>query len=119
LRKRVRPERVTALHFAALFGEIDMARRLLGSGFNVNGVPFGYTTSHTPLKFAIGARQMDMVQFLIANGAKPSEPDSWSTLAGQLMNNPWLTKTMSGAEKEYVPTRIIAILKILLKHGGT
>ncbi len=117
LRKRVRSERVTALHFAALFGEIDMARRLLDSGFNINEVPFGYTTIHTPLKFAIGARQVDMVKFLIANGAKPSEPDSWSTLAGQLMNNSWLMKTLSGAEKQYVPNRMIAILTILLKHG--
>lgn len=117
LRKRVRPERVTALHFAALFGEIDMARCLLGSNFNINEVPYGYTTSLTPLKFAIGARQVDMVEFLIANGAKPSEPDSWSILAGQLMNRSWLMKTMSEAENEHVPNQIIAILKILLKHG--
>lgn len=117
LRKRVRPERVTALHFAALFGEIIMARCLLGSNFNINEVPYGYTTSLTPLKFAIGARQVDMVEFLIANGAKPSKPDTWSTLAGQLMNRSWLKKTMSEAEKEYVPSRITAILKILLKHG--
>lgn len=117
LRKRVRPERVTALHFAALFGEIDMARCLLDSNFNINEVPFGYTTCLTPLKFAVGARQVKMVEFLIANGAQPSEPDSWSTLAGQLMNRSWLMKTMSEAEKEYVPNQIIAILKILLKHG--
>lgn len=117
LRKRFRPERVTALHFAALFGEIDMTRRLLGSGFNINEAPYGYTISLTPLKFAIGARQVDMVEFLIANGAKPSEPDSWSTLAGQLMNRSWLRKTTSDAEKEHVPNRIIAILRILLKHG--
>lgn len=117
LRKRVRPERVTALHFAALFGEIDMARRLLDSNFNINEVPFGYSTSLTPLKFAIGARRVEMVEFLIANGAKPSEPDSWSTLAGQLMNRSWLMKTMSDAEKEYVPSQIIAIFRILLKHG--
>ena len=117
LRKRVRSERVTALHFAALFGEIDMARRLLSSSFNISEVPYGYTTSPTPLKFAIGARQVKMVEFLIANGAKPSEPDSWSTLAGQLMNRSWLMKTMSDAEKECVPDRIIAILRILLQHG--
>ena len=116
LRKRVRPQRVTALHFAALFGEIDMARRLLGSSFNMNEVPYGYSTSLTPLKFAIGARQVYMVKFLIANGAKPFEPDSWSTLAGQSMNRSWLMKTMSEAEKEYIPNRIIAILKILLEH---
>ena len=116
LRKRVRPERVTALHFAALFGEIDMARRLLSSNFNINEVPYEYSTRLTLLKFAIGARQVDMVKFLIANGAKPFEPDSGSTLAGQLMNRSWLMKTMSEAEKEYVPNQIIAIFKILLKH---
>jgi tetratricopeptide (TPR) repeat protein len=116
LRRRVRPERVTALHFAALFGEMDMARRLLDSSFNINEVPYGYTKSLTPLKFAIGARQVDMVEFLIACGAKPSAPDSWSTLAGQLMNRSWLMKTMSESEKEDVPNRIIAILRILLKH---
>ncbi len=117
VRKRVRPERATALHFAALFGEIDMARHLLRSGFNINEAPYGYTSSLTPLKFAIGARQVDMVEFLIANGAKPSEPDSWSTLAGQVMNCSWLKKTLAEKEKEHVPTRIIAILSILLKHG--
>lgn len=117
LRKRVRAERVTALHFAALFGEIDMARRLIFSNFNINEVPYGYSTSLSPLTFAIGARQVDMVEFLITNGAKPSEPDSWSTLAGQLMNRSWLRKTMSEVEKDRIPNRIIGILRILLKHG--
>ncbi|KAH8669667.1 hypothetical protein BGZ60DRAFT_469873 [Tricladium varicosporioides] len=119
VRKRVgRPERVTALHFAALFGEIDMAQHLLSSSFNINEVPFGYSASIlTPLKFAIGARQVDMVGFLISNGARPTEPDTWSTLAGQLMNRSWLMKTMSETEKEYVPSKIIAILKILLRYG--
>ena len=117
LRKRVRPERVTALHFAALFGEVDMAQRLLSSGFNINEVPYGYTTSFTPLKFAIGARQVEMVGFLIRHGAKPSQPDSWATLAGQLMNRSWLIKTIAEAEKEYVPNRIIAFMTILLEQG--
>jgi ankyrin repeat protein len=117
LRKRIRPERLTALHFAALFGEIDMARRLLSSGYNVNEVPYGYTTNLSPLKLAIGARQVDMIEFLIANGAKPSEPDSWTTLAGHLMNRSWLQKTMSEVEKHHVPNMIMAIFRILLKQG--
>lgn len=117
LRKNSRSERVTALHFAALFGEIDMARVLLTANYNINEIPFGYSTSLPPLKFAIGARQVDMVGFLLANGAKPSEPDTWSTLAGQLLSRSWLMKTMSEAERDYVPAQVTAILTMLLKYG--
>lgn len=117
LRKRVRAERVTALHFAALFGEVDMARRLISSGFDVNEIPFGYSTSLTPLKFAIGARQVEIVELLVSHGAKPSPPDTWSSLAAQLMNRSWLLKTLSPSEKDSVPTRITAIMKILLRQG--
>ena len=118
--KRVRPERVTALHFAALFGEIEMAQRLLRCGFDMNEVPYGYITSHTALKSAIGARQVDMVDFLVVNRAKPTHADTWSTLAGQLMNHSCLVKTMSETEKaelSYIANRTIAILEILLKQG--
>jgi ankyrin repeat protein len=108
---------VTALHFAALFGEVDMARRLVEANFDVNEVPFGYSTTLTPLNFAIGARQVAMVDFLTANGAKPAEPDTWSTLAAQLMGRSWLVKTMSESERVLVPDRIVAIMKILLRHG--
>jgi ankyrin repeat protein/tetratricopeptide (TPR) repeat protein len=117
VRKRGRPERVTALHFAALFGEVDMARRLVEAKFDVNEIPFGYSTTLTPLNFAIGARQVAMVDFLTANGAKPAEPDTWSTLAAQLMGRSWLVKTMSESERVLVPDRIVAIMKILLRHG--
>lgn len=117
LRKHVRPERVTALHFAALFGELDMARRLLATNYNVNEVPFGYSTSLTPLHFALGARQVETVRFLIANGARPVEPDTWSTLASQLMIRSWLLKTLSDSEKDGVAERMIAILEILLEAG--
>jgi ankyrin repeat protein/tetratricopeptide (TPR) repeat protein len=117
LRKRVRPERVTALHFAALFNEIDMARRLIDANFNVNEIPFGYTTSLSSLHFAIGARQVEMVEFLIASGAKPSEPDTWSTLAGQLMSRSWLMKTLSDTDRDTASSRILAIMTILLRSG--
>ncbi|KAL1657293.1 hypothetical protein SLS61_000339 [Didymella pomorum] len=117
LRKHVRPERVTALHFAALFGEVDMARRLIATNYNVNEIPFGYSTSLTPLHFALGARQLEMVRFLITNGASPVEPDTWSTLASQLMTRSWLLKTLSDSERDGVANRIIACLEVLLKAG--
>ena len=117
MRKRGRTERVTALHFAALFGEVDMARALIQAGFGVNEVPFGYSTTLTPLNFAIGARQVIMVDLLTMNGAVPASPDTWSTLAGQLMSRSWLMKTMSEAEKHLVPKRITEIMDILLHRG--
>ena len=120
VRKRGRPERVTALHFAALFGDIAMARSLLTAKlFDINVVPHGYSTRLTPLKFAIGARQTEMIEFLIANGARPVEPDSWSTLAGHVLNRSWLAKTVlsPGIERNTIPLELIAIYRILLKHG--
>jgi ankyrin repeat protein len=120
VQKALHSKRVTALHFAALFGEIEMARYLLKAGFDLNEVPELSTSRLTPLKFAIGARQVEMVEFLVSKGAKPIEPDSWSTLVGQLMDRSWLTNTMSVAERDDVydaPNRMIAILKIWLKHG--
>ena len=117
LRKRVRSECVTALHFVALFREVDMSRRLLNSSFNINEAPYGYTTSLMPLKFAIGARQVDMVEFLIANGARPTEPDTWPTLARQLRSRSWLTKTMSESDREFVSSWIVPVFGILLKNG--
>ena len=117
LRRRGRPERVTALHFAALFGDIDMAQRLIETKFDVNVVPFGYSTRLTALNFAIGARQVAVVSLLTANGAKPAHPDTWSTLAGQLMSRSWLMKTMSDSERDLVPHQIIIIMDILLKSG--
>ncbi|KAF3040119.1 hypothetical protein E8E12_008084 [Didymella heteroderae] len=117
LRKHVRPERVTALHFAALFGEVDMARCLIATNFNINEVPFGYSTSLTPLHFALGARQVEMIRFLINNGARPVEPDTWSTLASQLMTRSWLLKTLSDSERDGIANRIIACLELLLNAG--
>jgi tetratricopeptide (TPR) repeat protein len=118
-RKHVRPERLTALHYAALFGEIDMARRLLNSGFNINDTPYGYTTSLSPLKMAIGARQVSMVEFLIGQNARPAEPETWATLAGQLLSRSWIEKTLSEADRDVTANRIVSIMNILLKRGWT
>jgi hypothetical protein len=120
VQKALHSKRVTALHFAALFGEIEMARRLLNAGFEINEIPELSTSRLTPLKFAIGTRQVEMVELLVAHGAKPTEPDTWSTLIGQLMDRSWVTSTMSVAEREDLyeaPNNMIAIIHIWLKHG--
>ena len=120
MQKALHSRRVTALHFAALFGEVEIARDLLSAGYDINEIPESSATRQTPLKFAIGARQVDMVIFLTARGARPIEPDSWSTLAGLLMDRSWLSNTLSMADRddlEQVPSRIIAILRSWLKKG--
>lgn len=117
IRRNMKSERVTALHFAALFGEVDMARRLIAASYNINEIPFGYSTRLTPLHFAIGARQVNMVQFLTANGARPVEPDTWSTFASQVMARSWILKTMSDTDRDSVPGRMVAIFDILLNNG--
>jgi len=58
-----------------------------------------------------------MVRFLVANGARPTRPDTWSYMASQLMNRAWLKMTMSEPEQEFLPSRIISVLTILLEHG--
>jgi ankyrin repeat protein len=115
LRKRVRPERMTALHFAALFGEVDMTRRLLKANFNINEVPYGYTARLSPLRVAIGARQVAMVEFLVERGARPSE--TWASLAGGVLNRSWLAKTCAEAEMEFVPGQMMRIFGVLLRSG--
>ncbi|KAI8932227.1 hypothetical protein NX059_011106 [Plenodomus lindquistii] len=117
MRKRGRSERVTALHFAALFGEVHMAELLVEAKYDVNEVPFGYSTSLTPLHFAIGARQMPMVELLLTNGAKPCEGETWTSLAKQLLSRAWMTKTMSETEKDDVPRQILAIFRLLIQYG--
>lgn len=110
-------ERVTALHFAALFGEVDMARRLIEAGYRVNEVPYGYTSCLSPLKFAVGARQAAMVDLLLAHGARPTQNETWSGIAGQLLNRSWLMKTLSVTDLDQASESMVAVLRSLLKHG--
>ncbi|KAF2848061.1 hypothetical protein T440DRAFT_481142 [Plenodomus tracheiphilus IPT5] len=117
VRKHGRSERVTALHFAALFGELQIARLLIDAKFDVNEVPFGYSSSLTPLHFAIGAHQVDIVALLLLKGASPCEGECWTTLAKQLLSRAWLVKTTSEADRGDISTRILAIFTLLLKYG--
>lgn len=118
LRPRGAPERITALHYAALFGEVNMARRLVVEGnFNVDEIPFGYSTRLTPLHFAMGARQVGMVEMLLAHGARPVEGESWTSLAKMMLSRAWIAKTMSEAERGDAPQCIAAILAVLVRFG--
>lgn len=115
--RNTRSERVTALHFAALFGDTDSARLLLAAGYNVNEVPFGYSTALTPLHFAIGARQVGMVEWLLANKARPCEGETWAGLAGQAMSRAWIVKTVGEGDREGVAERVVAVFGMLRGYG--
>ncbi|KAK3110116.1 hypothetical protein LTR53_015930 [Teratosphaeriaceae sp. CCFEE 6253] len=120
MQKALHSKRVTALHYAALFGELAIARDLLSAGYNIDEIPEASTTRQTPLKFALGARQAEMVTFLTERGARPLAPDTWASLAGLLLDRSWLANTLSTADRqdaEHVPGRIIAILRTWLKKG--
>ncbi|KAH7110897.1 hypothetical protein B0J11DRAFT_562638 [Dendryphion nanum] len=117
LRKHVKPERLTALHFAALFGEIEMARLLLAAGFGINDVPYGYSTALSPLKMAVGARRVEMVDFLLANGAGPGEGETWAGLVGAMLSRGWIGKTVGEGDREGVVERIVGVMGILVGYG--
>jgi ankyrin repeat protein len=65
-----------ALHIAAAFGDIEIAKRLLHRGMHLNGriaTPVGKGSvrgyAFTPLHYAVGAGQVDMVKLLLDRGA--------------------------------------------------
>jgi ankyrin repeat protein len=55
----------TALHEATRGGHLEMVKLLVASGANVNATDF---SKLTPLKLALGRRQMDIADFLRRNG---------------------------------------------------
>jgi ankyrin repeat protein len=66
-------ENATQLHEAARFGQVGVARQLIGAGLKVNAKdPRG----RTPLHQAVGANQLEMVEFLLSQGADVNAQDS-------------------------------------------
>jgi len=57
----------TALMYAAILGNLDLIVQLVYAGADVNYKQF---TGNTPLHFAVGANNKEMVRFLIEHGAK-------------------------------------------------
>lgn len=67
----------SALTMAAQTGYVDMARYLLSiGGFDLEARNRDYCT---PLILAARYRQVDMVQFLLENGANPNAMDSYGS----------------------------------------
>lgn len=68
----------TALHLAALFGELELAQTLLPNNQSqVNQsckIPYSFGGKATPLHFAIAGRHTSMIRLLVANGATFNPP---------------------------------------------
>ena len=68
--------RVTPLHFAAMKGRMDVLRRLIDSGADVNEIGFEYGATErfaemagSTLHFAVGGGEVEVVRLLLEKGA--------------------------------------------------
>jgi ankyrin repeat protein len=74
----VRADGASALHLAALLGDLESARALLDRGADLHAVnPQG----GTPLRSAADQGRTEMVRFLLERGARPDTVDSFGLRA--------------------------------------
>lgn len=122
---------MTALHYAALFGDVDFGRALLAHGrvrYSEDWVvvlALGYG-SHTPIDFALGARRVSMCKMLLQHEAErrnaPVESiwvdvtsgfyDPSGRRATQYLEHVWLEATSCEDPKD-----IISMMQCLSRVG--
>jgi ankyrin repeat protein len=75
------PDGYTALHLAAYFGQLEVARLLLGRGADPNAVALNESRV-TPLHSAVAAKHRDTASLLLALGASPNsvQHGGWTPL---------------------------------------
>ncbi|MGD0248821.1 MAG: ankyrin repeat domain-containing protein, partial [Candidatus Limnocylindrales bacterium] len=75
------PDGYTALHLAACFGQMEVARLLLGRGADPNAVALNESRV-TPLHSAVAAKHRDTASLLLALGASPNaiQHGGWTAL---------------------------------------
>jgi len=125
--------KVTALHFAARFGDIEMAKALLAAGAQVDaqidpsvvqrsrpgGVDDPAAFGPTPLTWAISKGQAKMVQWLLDNRADPNivfafrNPRSIFSGGGPAVND--MTPLVLALQSA---NAAIPIVEALLSHGA-
>jgi ankyrin repeat protein len=81
------PVGYTALHFAAYFGQLEVARLLLGRGADPNAVALNESRV-TPLHSAVAAQHRDTASLLMALGASPNavQHGGWTPLHSAARN---------------------------------
>lgn len=81
------PDGYTALHLAAYFGQLEIARLLLGRGADPNAVALNESRV-TPLHSAVAARHRDTASLLLALGGSPNavQHGGWTALHAAARN---------------------------------
>ena len=81
------PDGYTALHLAAYFGQLEIARLLLGRGADPNAVALNESRV-TPLHSAVAAQHRDTASLLMALGASPNavQHGGWTPLHSAARN---------------------------------
>jgi ankyrin repeat protein len=81
------PDGYTALHLAAYYGQLEVARLLMGRGADPNAVALNESRV-TPLHSAVAARHRDTASLLLALGASPNavQRGGWTPLHAAARN---------------------------------
>ena len=115
--------RATPLHFATLFGEVEMARQILATNAKLTDVEIPaklFWTMGTPFHWAVLGRQTEILRLFLT-----TNPGVLNTLV-QAPGMPrsmymfWLACTISDAERAdgiIVPKSFIEMVEVLLEHG--
>lgn len=108
------PGGLTALHYAARDGRVELARELVGAKADVNQVE---ANGITPLLMAIINDHMDVATFLIGHGADLNAADWWGRTpifsAVEIRNRDYART----GEHDIDRPAVLAVIKLLLERG--
>ena len=109
---------LTALHFAARQGNLEIVTRLLGSGADINATTGDHTT---PLLLAIINGQFDLAAALIDRGANVTlASDNGVTPLYAALNVQWAPKTLYPQPRAYLQQKLtyLDLMRRLIDKGA-